>query len=1036
MKKILFLLQIILLCAVFANAADVTQQKPNSSKECAVCHYEWMPEFLFELQGTEIVDYQKEKVVAKEKMCFSCHNGTVGDSRIKIWTGDSHKLSNKIPEHMTIPKELPLDNGAINCRTCHSAHSTGNPEEEGVEKSVFLRMKNDDSQLCQACHSDFGKKGHNTHPMVTPKKHADIIEKKLKELDGKLGSKKQIVCESCHTPHSPKEQKLLIYYLTDSKLCSTCHDDKVNADNSLYLKGMLNHPINITHEDGGEIVKAVQDGAIYGPNNEVICLTCHSPHKGETESLLIKENKDSELCLDCHKKKSTVIDSKHDMHLVKGFVTKDGKTAQQKGTCESCHKPHGWSLNLPSYGQDMISKACISCHSENGYAPKKVISENLFNHPVSKSLKDDMLKSENLPLFGNITKFLTEIFTGEETKSMVTCATCHDVHAKDENFLRVEAKSGALCTTCHKDKEMIEKTVHGREKLDKSCLSCHKVHNSENKRLLIKTEKDGCIDCHKKGGSAEKSLIGEHSHPVDFKLEKPLNEKFKATEDNRFTCTSCHDPHKPSKTEKLKKDFLRGEFADSDSFCSACHEDQKAVIASDHDVRKTETEQVCAQCHSVHKAQTENNIMAIEYSYKDMDDSCRVCHNENGSAKKKVVMEGGHKLGKVESHEKYGKYLTEKDGDYYIYCSSCHTVHSNGPKKGEEGTINNSFLSKKLSENGNICAGCHEDKKSFEKSSHNVVKYEKSMPEYEALKAQNDTCGACHQVHNSGYFLFDKSLGDDFEKICTSCHSKDGVAEKTKISTSHKMGVKLDKELNIFLQNGKVVCATCHEPHGTEKGMLRKTEDKNICTACHKDQKLVELSEHNLARIDYLSAEAKKEAENNVCYACHQPHNFHKENSLMWAFEQNKKVPFAFEMCSDCHNADGVGYKKIPEAVTHDRIFKIFPYKERFKEYLHDDSGEISADGSITCQTCHNPHIWKKDMTAPETGVEGDLKNSFLKSGVKTDFCEACHGKEKAAPLFDKYHDREFRENRNKKIGEAEVMRNIMMLQMNLQEKK
>lgn len=1031
MKKLVFIISVMLL-SFSAYAVDVTKLNPDSSKECAVCHYEWMPVFMYDLKGTDIVQYQKEKVVAAERMCYSCHNGTVGDSRVRVWAGDMHKIAEKIPEHMNIPVNLPLENGKVGCRTCHSAHATGDPKQEGMERSVFLRMDNNNSELCQACHKDMQTIGLMTHPLVKPSHDIDMVSANVKNMGGKLGTQGQVVCESCHVPHSPKERKLLVKPLQDSAICSSCHNDKVNPNSLEYVKGLLNHPINIRHEDQKEVLETIHAGGIYGKDNEVICLTCHSPHKGKTKSLLIEKNDKSSLCLSCHANKDTVIKTKHDMMTIDGFRTKDGKTAAEKGTCESCHAPHGWAVKLPAHGEDMVSKGCLSCHEEGRIAAKKVISDKLFNHPVGKSLKKDMKQSEKLPLFSKILRFLTEVKKGDETSAIVTCATCHDVHGKAENFLRAEAKTGALCITCHDEKQMVNKTVHGNDKLDKSCLSCHKVHNSENKRLLTKPDNDGCLDCHKPGGSAEKSLIGEHSHPVGMQVTRTLNEHFKLAEGGMFTCVSCHDPHASSKNEFVKKDFLRGGYADGDAFCSACHETQKDVKGSDHDIRKAETDQVCAQCHSVHNAKAKQNIMTLEYAYKDKDDSCKVCHMEKGLADKKIVMDG-HKLGKTEMHEKYGKYLTEKDGDYYIYCSSCHTVHNNGPKKGDEGDIRNSFLNTKLTEkNGNFCAGCHEDKKTFAESKHNMMKFEKSTPDTDAKKASGDTCGSCHIVHNSGAHLFAKSFVGNFEMMCSSCHAEGKVADKTKITTSHTMNIKMKKDIKVYLQDGNVVCATCHQPHAVEKGMLRELGGENICLVCHEEQKMVELSEHNMARLDYISAEVRQQAA-NPCYACHKPHNFHKDNKLMWAYEPQGKEPFAFEMCSSCHKKDGLGYKKIPEAVNHDRIFKIFPYKEQFKEYLYTDAGEISADGSITCASCHEPHIWKKGQTAAEVNVEGDNTNSFLKLEVKDKFCAACHGAKDGNDLFVKYHDREFRNGRNKKLGEQEVMKNILMIQMNLQ---
>jgi hypothetical protein len=179
MRKLLILLSLL----PFASGLFAAEMNRDSSKECAVCHYEWMPEFVFNLKGSDIVDYQREKVVATEKMCFSCHNGTVGDSRIKIWSGDMHKLADKIPKHMRIPDNFPLDNGKINCRTCHTAHATGDPKAEGVEKSVFLRVENSDSQLCESCHTDFSKGVYTSHPLKIPEKNYAAIEKKLNDLE-------------------------------------------------------------------------------------------------------------------------------------------------------------------------------------------------------------------------------------------------------------------------------------------------------------------------------------------------------------------------------------------------------------------------------------------------------------------------------------------------------------------------------------------------------------------------------------------------------------------------------------------------------------------------------------------------------------------------------------------------------------------------------------------------------------------------------------------------------------------------------------
>ncbi len=1036
MRKLFILIPFLLIVSV-ASSEEINR---DSSKECAVCHYEWMPEFVDNLKGTDIVGFQSERVVATEKMCFSCHNGTVGDSRIKIWSGDMHKLADKIPEQMQVPESIPLDNGRINCRTCHTAHATSDPKAEGVEKSVFLRVKNEDSQLCELCHGDIGDGEHHSHPLKTPEKDYTDIEKRLHSLDAKLGRGGRVVCQSCHTSHSAREKKLLIYQESDSKLCSICHTDKVDPEGAGYLRGMLNHPINVTHDNGAEVARVKAAGGVYGEDNEVICLTCHNTHKGATESLLIRRNGDSGLCIACHENKKDLFAGKHDMHKVQGFRTKDGKTARDKGICGCCHDPHGWSLDLPPMGDgDLISRGCLSCHQEGGFAAKKVLAANRFSHPVGIEVTAEM-PVDALPLFPKATDHVSQFGSENNQKNCVTCATCHDVHSKDKNMLRAPAESGRLCLTCHNDKKMIEPTGHGGRKLDKNCLSCHKVHNSESKRLLNIAENDGCLECHKKGGGAEKLAVDvTYSHPVNMPVKETLKEGFKTTPEGMFTCVSCHDPHKASKRDAVRKDFLRGEYTTMDGFCTACHENRKEVIGSDHDHRKRKTDSVCGQCHKVHNAETTENLMSPEYDYKERDDNCRACHNEKGAADKKVVMDG-HPLGRIDRRGMNTRHLTEKDGDFFIYCSSCHTVHNNGPVKGEDGNCKNSFLNRKIFDNGSLCVGCHEERKAFaaSNSKHHVKTFKTHTETTKTLKSDGDACGACHRVHNSGFYLFDDSLGEDVEKICAGCHSDDGPASRTIISTSHKPNLKkMNVERDVYLQEGKMVCLTCHEPHSDKDGMFREIDakEKNVCVACHEDRKMAALAGHNLSRIDYLEDEVKKDARRNVCLACHKAHNFDENNRLMWRFAPKWREVFAFKMCTDCHAEEGAGYKKIPEVFTHDKIFKIIPakVKARLEEYLFDDDGIADINGNITCQTCHDPHGGETGMTATKTGGKGTAENRFLKQGVREGFCADCHGETPSKALFEKFHDRDFRESRNKKQGEAGVLRNLMRIQMNLQ---
>ena len=88
-KFLLSLFLINLVC--IANAEVQPPKNPNSAKACAICHYRWMDTFFIEGKGSELVDYTSEKVVASPGMCFSCHDGSVADSRDRMTNGRQHQ---------------------------------------------------------------------------------------------------------------------------------------------------------------------------------------------------------------------------------------------------------------------------------------------------------------------------------------------------------------------------------------------------------------------------------------------------------------------------------------------------------------------------------------------------------------------------------------------------------------------------------------------------------------------------------------------------------------------------------------------------------------------------------------------------------------------------------------------------------------------------------------------------------------------------------------------------------------------------------
>jgi len=163
------------------------------------------------------------------------------------------------------------------------------------------------------------------------------------------------ICNACHTPHNAQTitdaplwdhtatlATFDVYSTTTldatmgqpagvSKLCLSCHDGTVALDSFGGVTGVTtisggalfgtdlsnDHPISFDYTDA----LAGTDGGLHTPSDTVSglagggfitgdllfsdsmeCASCHDPHNAGFDSLLVKSNAASDLCLTCHDK--------------------------------------------------------------------------------------------------------------------------------------------------------------------------------------------------------------------------------------------------------------------------------------------------------------------------------------------------------------------------------------------------------------------------------------------------------------------------------------------------------------------------------------------------------------------------------------------------------------------------------------------------------------------------------------------------------------------------------------------------------------
>ncbi len=646
---------------VVSNEDDSEQ----SQKNCLVCHLSWAK------QGNE-PDQKNMLPEASMLMCYSCHNGAIMDSRFQIGKGGQHA---SVYDSDELKKKR---------------HDKTKARFPGADSGVVIQLP----------------KGKDRLPEIFPRT-----------------ASKDLLCTSCHTPHTKGEGNETLYeghknaWLRvpnkGGDLCERCHESKVRQARELDVKKRgINHPLSIKlskppkpDEPGYALEKnmhkglpkhIVATGGVLGSEDGLICQTCHQVHGGHSDrELTALANDKGELCVTCHEKQNS----------------KDKKDAHHKST-----------------------------------------------HPVNIKPKKPMKKDDKDVKF-------------------VSCQICHKIHDGKQGTALIEEKykqPDDLCQTCHerqssKDKDDArrkgvhpvdiepEKTDPPMKKDDKevkfvSCQTCHNVHDGNpDTALLEKGIKDTealCHTCHARQHAKDKDeAFKKGVHPVNIEMDEAV-EIVKGKKTKEVGCLTCHAVHagKPG-TPALVEDHRDGQL------CAHCHAGKQAIVGSDHDLRITAKDKqnrfkekpsvgVCSSCHTLHRGENKEPHM---YSAKEVlggstdkelqqsslreDRLCINCHQKKGIAEKKVVkaFKHPHKDIVLRSAKEVMPLLDKNEKVHEfgeIACVTCHDPHfwnaekleqsrkqprsvvATGNKDNVEGTPLNSFLRTK-GVKGTFCVDCH-----------------------------------------------------------------------------------------------------------------------------------------------------------------------------------------------------------------------------------------------------------------------------------------------------------------------------------------
>lgn len=465
-RWLIIMILFLLFLSTTSDAKIKTPSNPNSAKACAICHYRWIDTFFVQGKGTDLVPYQSEKVVATAPMCYSCHDGSVQDSRRKADKNLLHKINSPVPEHMEIPAQFPLGkNNSLQCATCHTPHAL--PSAGSTGETIFMRASLKDSVMCLMCHADKG-------PIITSKHNLVHSAPAEKNLEGKTALDTG-PCSACHLQHAvARDLPGSTDYTT--QLCITCHSQGNIAAGSQLKDNQ--HPLQTRTRvvgDASTLPLFNADG-VRESGALIACATCHDPHRwdpasaeGEIGEAAKGDRTNSflrlpapQLCGDCHSDKVYIENTDHDLSITAPeSVNSLSQKPNRSGLCGACHLVHNSKIDVLLWargfgpGNNIMEMMCNSCHWTGGPAKKKI--PPVYFHPREK-LISTRGRIDAFPLFN----------AGSGKPAMegnLSCPSCHNAHQWNpekpskgngqnlegslaDSFLRPRA-SFELCAECH-----------------------------------------------------------------------------------------------------------------------------------------------------------------------------------------------------------------------------------------------------------------------------------------------------------------------------------------------------------------------------------------------------------------------------------------------------------------------------------------------------------------------------------------------------------------------------------------------------------
>lgn len=293
----------------------------------------------------------------------------------------------------------------------------------------------------------------------------------------------------------------------------------------------------------------------------------------------------------------------------------------------------------------------------------------------------------------------------------------------------------------------------------------------------------------------------------------------------------------------------------------------------------------CGSCHAV-DVSFDKPLIKLELVDDQVVNLCLKCHSD--------IMNAHHPQ-RVQITGEIPDYLPVGEGNFII-CTTCHNIHQ------EDASMH--FL--RSASIGNyksridICYDCHKE---------NFKSISPHKSEEEGL-----SCLTCHTSAPTSKDTIEtvNFVTENIEKMCDFCHNIDNEKHPTSVDKTIDLSPTLPRS-----KDKKVVCITCHDPHGTINTI-------NF------------LREKYVSDLEFGKYEKPHSEEGYFnCLKCHAKPPSEKE------YTGCKYEDDFILLCYNCHGVDAE---------------KCHPVNVELSKDMTLPAGfKLNNDNLITCVTCHNP---------------------------------------------------------------------------------